>query len=95
MWKGEEKTVIKSTGIVRKVDELGRVVIPIELRRTLGIEEKDALEIYVDRESIILKKYEPACVFCGNAEHVQHYKGKIVCDECALEMAANATSAAS
>lgn len=79
--------MIKSTGIVRKVDELGRVVIPIELRRTLGIEEKDALEIYVDRESIILKKYEPACVFCGNAEDVQHYKGKIVCKECALAMA--------
>jgi transcriptional pleiotropic regulator of transition state genes len=83
--------MIKSTGIVRKVDELGRVVIPIELRRTLGIEEKDALEIYVDRESIILKKYEPACVFCGNAEDVQHYKGKIVCRECAIAMA-NAAS---
>ena len=83
--------MIKSTGIVRKVDELGRVVIPIELRRTLGIEEKDALEIYVDRDSIILKKYEPACVFCGNAEDVQHYKGKIVCRECALAMA-NAAS---
>ncbi len=83
--------MIKSTGIVRKVDELGRVVIPIELRRTLGIEEKDALEIYVDRESIILKKYEPACVFCGNAEEVQHYKGKIVCRECAIDMA-NAAS---
>lgn len=83
--------MIKSTGIVRKVDELGRVVIPIELRRTLGIEEKDALEIYVDRDSIILKKYEPACVFCGNAEDVQHYKGKIVCRECAIAMA-NAAS---
>ena len=83
--------MLKSMGIVRKVDELGRVVIPIELRRTLGIEEKDALEIYVDRDSIILKKYEPACVFCGNAEDVQHYKGKIVCRECAIAMA-NAAS---
>ncbi|NLJ99832.1 MAG: AbrB/MazE/SpoVT family DNA-binding domain-containing protein [Clostridia bacterium] len=82
--------MIKSTGIVRKVDELGRVVIPIELRRTLGIEEKDALEIYVDKESIILKKYEPACVFCGNAEDVQHFKGKIVCRECALSMGTEA-----
>jgi len=89
--KGEEKEMIKSTGIVRKVDELGRVVIPIELRRTLGIEEKDALEIYVDRESIILKKYEPACVFCGNAENVQHFKGKNVCRECALAMASQAS----
>ena len=57
---------MKSTGIVRKVDELGRVVLPIELRRTLDIAEKDALEIYVDESSIILKKYEPACIFCDN-----------------------------
>ncbi|MBU4532964.1 MAG: AbrB/MazE/SpoVT family DNA-binding domain-containing protein [Eubacteriales bacterium] len=77
---------MKSTGIVRKVDELGRVVIPIELRRTLGIEEKDALEIYVDAEKIILRKYEPACVFCGNAGDVQHYRGKLVCRECAIAM---------
>lgn len=78
---------MKSTGIVRKVDELGRVVIPIELRRTLGIDEKDALEIYVDAEKIILKKYEPACVFCGNADDIQNYRGKNVCKECALSMA--------
>lgn len=77
---------MKSTGIVRKVDELGRVVIPIELRRTLGIEEKDALEIYVDNEKIILKRYEPACVFCGDASDVQHYRGKLVCRHCAAEM---------
>lgn len=81
---------MKSTGIVRKVDELGRVVIPIELRRTLGIEEKDALEIYVDNEKIILKKYEPACVFCGNADGVTHFKGKNVCRECAMAMAQQA-----
>jgi len=81
---------LKSTGIVRKVDELGRVVIPIELRRTLGIEEKDALEIYVDNEKIILKKYEPACVFCGNAGDVQYYRNKLVCRECALAMAEKA-----
>lgn len=78
--------MLKSTGIVRKVDELGRVVIPIELRRTLGISEKDALEIYVDGERIILKKYEPACIFCGNAERVTHFKGKIICSECLTEM---------
>ena len=77
---------MKSTGIVRKVDELGRVLISIELRRTLGIDEKDALEIYVDAEKIILKKYEPACVFCGNASDVQNYKNKLVCRECAEEM---------
>ncbi|HIE13539.1 MAG TPA: AbrB/MazE/SpoVT family DNA-binding domain-containing protein [Desulfotomaculum sp.] len=81
---------MKSTGIVRKVDELGRVVIPIELRRTLGIEEKDALEIYVDNEKIILKKYEPACIFCGNATDVQHYRGRLVCRECAAAMSERA-----
>lgn len=74
--------MMKSTGIVRKVDELGRVVLPIELRRTLNIMEKDALEIYVDGESVILKKYEPACIFCGNAKDVTHYKGKNVCSPC-------------
>jgi transcriptional pleiotropic regulator of transition state genes len=74
--------MIKSTGIVRKVDELGRVVIPIELRRTLGIEEKDALEIYVDGEKIILKKYQPACIFCGNADKVRNYKDKNICQDC-------------
>ncbi len=73
---------MKSTGIVRKVDELGRVVIPIELRRTLNIEEKDSLEIYVDGEHIILKKYEPACIFCGNAKDVIVYKSKNICPAC-------------
>lgn len=77
---------MKSTGIVRKVDELGRVVLPIELRRTLGIDKKDALEIYVDDEHIILKKYEPACIFCDNAKDVQTYKGKNICKECLAEL---------
>jgi transcriptional pleiotropic regulator of transition state genes len=78
--------MMKSTGVVRKVDELGRIVIPIELRRTMGIEEKDALEIYVDNEKIILKKYEPACIFCGNAEEVINYKGKNLCRNCLTEL---------
>jgi len=82
--------MIKSTGIVRKVDELGRVVIPIELRRTLGIDEKDALEIYVDSERIILKKYEPGCVFCSNAEEVKNFRGKNICRQCAADMSASA-----
>ncbi|SDJ81812.1 AbrB/MazE/SpoVT family DNA-binding domain-containing protein [Natronincola ferrireducens] len=73
---------MKSTGIVRKVDELGRIVLPIELRRTLNIAEKDALEIYVDGESVLLKKYEPACVFCGNATDITVHKGKNVCKGC-------------
>lgn len=78
--------MLKSTGVVRKVDELGRIVIPIELRRTMGIEEKDALEIYVDNEKIILKKYEPACIFCGNAEDISNYKGKNLCSSCLTEI---------
>jgi transcriptional pleiotropic regulator of transition state genes len=73
---------MKSTGIVRKVDELGRVVIPIELRRTLQINEKDSLEIYVDGEKIILKKYEPACIFCGNADGIRIFKDKNICKDC-------------
>ncbi|MGB9792239.1 MAG: AbrB/MazE/SpoVT family DNA-binding domain-containing protein [Thermacetogeniaceae bacterium] len=81
---------MKSTGVVRKVDELGRVVIPIELRRTLGIAEKDALEIYVDGEKIILKKYEPACIFCGNADGIINFRGKNICRECAAAMAKEA-----
>ena len=70
---------MKSTGIVRKVDELGRIVLPIELRRTLGIEEKDRIEIFVDGESIILRKYQPACIFCDNAKDIINYKGKNIC----------------
>ncbi len=73
---------MKSTGIVRKVDELGRIVLPIELRRTLGIDERDALEIYVDGASVILRKYEPTCIFCGEAADVVSYKGKNVCRAC-------------
>ncbi|TCL33255.1 transcriptional pleiotropic regulator of transition state genes [Anaerospora hongkongensis] len=81
---------MKSTGIVRKVDELGRVVIPIELRRTLDIEEKDALEIYVDSDRIVLRKYEPACVFCGNADGVTNFKNKNVCKDCLSSMVGKA-----
>lgn len=77
---------MKATGIVRKVDELGRIVLPIELRRTLDIEIKDPIEIYVDGDFILLKKYEPACIFCGNAKNVSSIKGKNVCTDCLKEM---------
>ena len=77
---------MKSTGIVRKVDELGRIVLPIELRRTLGIEEKDRIEIFVDGESIILRKYQPACIFCDNAKDIINYKGKNICPDCVRAM---------
>ena len=77
---------MKSTGIVRKVDELGRIVLPIELRRTMGIDVKDALEIYVEGDTIMLRKYEPSCVFCGNAKDIQTIHGKNVCSNCITEM---------
>lgn len=77
---------MKSTGIVRKVDELGRVVIPIELRRTLGIGEKDSLEIYVDGDQIILKKYEPSCIFTGNSDDLVFFKGKMISKSCIPEL---------
>ena len=78
--------MLKSIGIVRTVDDLGRVTLPIELRRTLEIAEKDPLEIFVDGDSIVLKKYEPACIFCGNAQDVTVYKGKNVCQSCITEL---------
>ena len=78
---------MKSTGIVRKVDELGRVVLPIELRRTIGIDIKDALEIYVDEATIILKKYVPACIFCDSADNIKVFKGKNICENCIKKMA--------
>lgn len=79
---------MKSTGVVRRVDELGRIVIPMELRRTLEIAEKDSLEIYVDGEKIILKKYQPACIFCSDASDVINYKGKNICKNCMAELKA-------
>lgn len=77
---------MKATGIIRKVDELGRIVLPIELRRNLDIEERDCLEIYLDGEKIILQKYEPACIFCGSSRDLKTYHGKNVCRDCARNM---------
>ena len=64
---------MKSTGIVRRVDELGRVVIPIELRNKFNIQLKDPIEIYVDGSSIILKKFEQNCIFCGNTKRLVYF----------------------
>lgn len=79
---------MKSTGIVRKVDDLGRIVLPKELRKVLNIEERDPLEIYVDGNSIMLQKYEPSCIFCGSAVNVTNYKGKNICEVCIKELKA-------
>ena len=77
---------MKDTGIIRRVDELGRVVIPIEIRNQFDIVEKDQIEVYVDDSSIILKKYEPNCIFCGNTENLVEYKEKLVCDKCSSQL---------
>ena len=77
---------MKATEIVRKVDELGRIVLPIELRRTLNIDIKDPVEIFVDGDSIMLKKYEPACIFCGSSDNVRQVRGKNICAACIEEL---------
>ena len=78
---------MKSTGIIRKVDELGRIVLPIELRRNLDIAERDELEIYMEGDQIILQKYEPACIFCGSSAGLVSYRGKNLCQECIRKIA--------
>ena len=70
---------MKSTGIVRKVDELGRIVLPIEIRRTLDIAERDEIEIFMENDRIILQKYEPSCIFCSSSEGLVTYQRKNVC----------------
>ena len=73
---------MKSTGIVRKVDELGRIVLPIELRRTLDIAERDSLEIFVSDGTIILKKFQPTCIFCDSGKGIVSHRGKNICSAC-------------
>ncbi len=78
---------MKSTGIVRPLDSLGRVVLPIELRRVLGLKPKDPVEIFVDGDYILLKKYQPSCVFCDSMEEITVYNGKNVCSACIQKLA--------
>jgi transcriptional pleiotropic regulator of transition state genes len=73
---------MKSTGMVRMVDHLGRIVLPIEIRKTMDIQEKDPIEIYTEDNKIILMKYHPACVFCNNADNVVYFNGKRICEDC-------------
>lgn len=77
---------MKRTGIIRKVDELGRVVLPVEMRRTLGIEERDPLEISLEGETIFLRKVQCVCVFCGGQQDLLEYNGKAVCCDCRKEI---------
>lgn len=73
---------MKSTGIVRKLDDLGRIVVPMELRRVFGITPDDEIEIFVDEDRIILQKVEPKCVFCRTEDDLIEYKGKQICRPC-------------
>lgn len=73
---------IKNTGMLRRVDELGRVVIPIEMRNQFGIQEKDQMEIFVEREIIMSKKYNTNCIFCGEINDLEEYTDKLICKKC-------------
>lgn len=77
---------MKVTGIIRKVDRLGRFSLPIELRSSMGIKEKDVLEIYVEGDSVILRKRSPSCVFCGDTTDIIDFKGESVCPACLAEL---------
>ena len=86
---------MKSTGMVRKLDNLGRIVLPIEMRKTMGIELKDAIEIFADGSNIVLRKYEAGCIFCGEARDTVLFRGKRVCKRCCeMMMASDQTSGA-
>jgi transcriptional pleiotropic regulator of transition state genes len=78
---------MKSTGITRRVDELGRIVLPKELRNTFKINQADAMEIYVDDDKIILVKKQPSCVFCGSGENLKEFKRQLICSNCIKELA--------
>ena len=73
---------MKSTGVVRPIDSLGRFVLPKEIRDVLDLNPKDPVEVFVDGEKVILKKYQPSCLFCQNADDVVYFKGKLICTDC-------------
>ena len=77
---------MKSTGIVRKVDELGRIVLPISIRQTMRINEKDSLEIFTDDNRIILQKYHTSCIFCNNADDIVYFNGMRICESCVAKI---------
>ena len=77
---------MKTKGIIRKADELGRIVIPKEMRTKMNISSSDPIEIYVEGDKIILKKYESTCLFCGSAENLTEFKGKMICSTCIGEI---------
>lgn len=80
---------MKSLGMVRNIDSLGRLVLPIELRRLLDISAGDGIEMFSDNDCLILKKYAPCCIFCGEADGITDYMGKKVCKDCIKALAQN------
>lgn len=78
--------MVKATGIVRKVDDVGRIVVPVELRRVMGIQDGDAVQFLVDGETVVLRRYDAGCVFCGRQEDVQEFGGRKVCAACIAAM---------
>lgn len=80
---------MKSTGVVRKVDELGRIVLPISIRQIMDINEKDSIEIFTDENKIILQKYQPSCIFCNNADNIVYFNGKRICEDCLAKIKAS------
>lgn len=78
---------MKDTGVVRKLDELGRITLPMELRKSLGLKEKDALQIFVDGERIVLERYAPSDIFTGSMDDLIEYHGKKVSKESIKELA--------
>jgi AbrB family transcriptional regulator, transcriptional pleiotropic regulator of transition state genes len=85
----DDVTIAQRTGVARKIDQLGRVVLPAEVRREFGIEPGDLVEIGVDGASIVLRKVEDRCVFCGAESELAEFSGKLVCDRCASALSAS------
>lgn len=80
---------MRSTGIIRRLDSLGRIVPPMEMRRTLGIEDRDELEFSLEGDAIVMRKYKPSCAFCGQTEELTEFKGRCVCRHCLHELSQN------
>ena len=78
---------MKATGIVRSIDNMGRLVLPIELRKMMKLGEKDAVEIFTEGNTIVLQKYAPSCTFCQNTENLTSFKGQNVCAKCIAKLA--------
>ena len=77
---------MKSVGVVRKIDALGRVVLPIEIRRNLNLANEDCVEIFVNGDTVVLQRWNPTCVFCGSMENTKVYKEKVICENCLKEI---------